>query len=366
MNFSHIYHLFARYPVLANDRSFLDWLKIHGASSWRETEIDTNDQRDVIVISHDELTAYAARIKFKLLADDSSETCTADQSIISVREFDLLRSNSKHSLLRAAIQSNKINRCEITSISPYVNFDGDDYTDITWKIEFVRNGLKYILSISEAGAEEAAHGEVEVQAKSSEPIAIFNEWLATNEVHSPYLFKQQAEAWTSGPLTVREKAFRIFSNVQRLYRYDSTIRNITEFTLRDTLTRDANNYRGICDEWAVVQISYLRAIGIESRLKFLIWTQGGRVVGHACLEFNNGGKWTHMDALWNAFDNAARYRSSGAQQLTVMDADYPMDSRSNSPAWGVPDPRGDGKLNPYADFVISPPYPGNRRPGYSY
>lgn len=72
-----------------------------------------------------------------------------------------------------------------------------------------------------------------------------------------------------------------------------------------------------------------------------------------------------MDALWSAFDNPGRYRASGAQGLTVMDADFPADSRSTVPAWGVPDPTGDGKLYPYGDFVINPRYPGNQRPGYS-
>jgi hypothetical protein len=49
-----------------------------------------------------------------------------------------------------------------------------------------------------------------------------------------------------------------------------------------------------------------------------------------------------------------------------MDADAPLDSRSTVPAWGIPDPTGDGKLNPYGDFVITPAYPGNQRPGYSH
>jgi hypothetical protein len=32
----------------------------------------------------------------------------------------------------------------------------------------------------------------------------------------------------------------------------------------------------------------------------------------------------------------------------------------------MPDPTGDGQLNPYEDFLIHPAYPGNARPEYSY
>ena len=116
----------------------------------------------------------------------------------------------------------------------------------------------------------------------------------------------------------------------------------------------------------MIQISMLRAVGIPARLKFLIWQQGGKPVGHACLEYRDGNAWWHMDALWNAFHNAQVYRNSGGTNLTVMDADYPVDSRSTVPAWGIPDPTGDGKLHPYRDFVIYPSYPGNSRSGYSY
>jgi len=269
--------------------------------------------------------------------------------------------------MRIVLSACSIDKSQVSSVSPEVQYENGQYLKFRWVIQIQKDEELLTLSVDDGKLLEIA--KVAISKKDERPtgpIVILNEWLATNEIHSPYLFKQQADSWTVGPLTIREKAFRIFSNVQRLYKYDSNITNISEFTWRDTLVRDTNGYRGICDEWAVVQISYLRSIGIESRLKFLIWTQNGQGVGHACLEFNEGGRWVHMDALWSAFDNPGRYRASGAQGLTVMDADFPSDSRSTAPAWGIPDPTGDGKLYPYGDFVINPSYPGNRRPGYSY
>ena len=133
------------------------------------------------------------------------------------------------------------------------------------------------------------------------------------------------------------------------------------------MTLDQNGRKGVCDEWAIAEISYLRSVSIPARVKWLIWTEPtGEVVGHAVLEYSDGGTWRHMDALWNAFNNPSRYRQSGAKNVTVMDADYPVDSRYSGDAWGVKDVNGDNKLHPYQDFILSPGYPGNARPGYSY
>lgn len=168
--------------------------------------------------------------------------------------------------------------------------------------------------------------------------------------------------------TPKDRAFAIWLGVRQRMVYDGTITHISNFTWSDNLVITQNGWRGICDEWAVVQITLLRALGIPAVMKFLIWqpSGGGDPVGHACVEWSDNGVWRHMDALWDAFDNRARYRSSGAQNVTIMDATYPLDSRYGGLAWGVLDVPGDQKFYPYGDYIINPAYPGNQRPGYSF
>ena len=185
-------------------------------------------------------------------------------------------------------------------------------------------------------------------------------------MHHLAQFRADAQAAAGSATTVEAKARGIFNFVRNNYAYDGTLFCIDSFTWADTLTRDSNGHRGICDEWAAVEISMLRSLGIPARMKFLTWTQDGQGVGHACVEYRDGNLWFHMDALWNAFHDPAIYRNSGGSNITVMDADYPVDSRSDEPAWGKVDSRGDLKLHPYLDFVIIPSYPGERRAGYSY
>jgi hypothetical protein len=367
--FNNVYHLFARHPGLAADQIFLQWLRTHGASSWKEGDPDENGVRDVIVLSRDELSAHVARVRHSFVLDESNHSAAPAEVVIAQRTFDLLSEGTKADAIRAVVRSGlgAFGSRQVLDVSLNSEGKGDEISGISWTASVSHDShVKRFRILGESVSEAPSLELPRRRSTGGEPVIIANEWLATNEIHSPYLFKQQADSWTTGPLTVRQKAFNIFSNVLKLYKYDGSIRNISEFTWRDTLVREGNNYAGICDEWAVVQISYLRAIGIESRLKFMIWTQNGQGVGHACLEFNDGGRWTHMDALWSAFDNPGRYRQSGAQNLTVMDADFPTDSRSTAPAWGVPDLTGDGKLYPYGDFAINPSYPGNSRAGYSY
>ena len=190
---------------------------------------------------------------------------------------------------------------------------------------------------------------------------------ADNELHHLASFKSEAENWTRGAITIEQKCRLIYSNVNRTYTYDGNIPNINFFTWSDLLVRDRNGRKGICDEWAVVQISYLRSLEIPAVLKFLIWKdKTGKEVAHAVVEYKDGGNWKQLDALWRAFNDPAIYmRTGGANEVTVMDAYDPLDSRSTTPAWSVPDSTGDQKLHPYKDYIISPNYPGNKRPGYS-
>lgn len=350
---NNVYHLFARHPRLSEDQDFLAWLKSNGFSYWYDTGYADADSR-VVVVSGDETSAWAALEESPsgraMLESDGDRLIPPARLLASV-PVDLLALEPREVAIRAALSNAKADRSALAGARPRVAFVDGKIANVDWEID-----LRY-----------PSEGERDPGVERRMLVAPTADDLADNELHSTWLFRQEAEQWTQGPLTIVEKARRIGAMVAQTYSYDSGIRHISEFTWRDTLVRDQNGRRGICDEYAVVQISYLRSIGIPARMKLLIWQDGaGKGVGHACVEFRDQSGWHHLDGLWNAFQNPGIYRQSGARNLTVMDADYPFDGRSDQPAWGVPDPRGDGLLYPYGDFIIGPAYPGNGRPGYSF
>jgi hypothetical protein len=354
---NNVYHLFARHSSFVTDDRFLKWLSRNGSAFWYETEIE-NGQSQVVVVSHDETSAWAALEKV-----DSGNDFPKPAVVRSV-EVDLTALPSREDAIRAALQASGAPRKQVICAKPIIEFS-EKTVRAEWVVE-LDLGAKAVNYGTESGLHER-NRSIERNLRKPHLRPAIADDMATNELHSPYLFASEAEQWTQGPLTVLEKARRIAVNVSRTYRYDGSINLISEFTWADHLVKNRNGRRGICDEYAVVQISYLRSIGIPARLKFLIWQDSsGQGVGHACLEFSNGGYWEHMDGLWNAFQQPQVYRSQGARNLTVMDADYPSDARSTTPAWGQPDRTGDGLLYPYGDFLLNPGYPGNARPGYSY
>jgi transglutaminase-like putative cysteine protease len=248
-----------------------------------------------------------------------------------------------------------------------VTFVGPTSLDVHWEIESIDSTGIAVYRFENGRVELQERLQIrEANPSGIDPVTPMADDMADNEVHHLTMFRAEASGWIVGATSVQDKVRRVFDRVQQLYRYDATIQHIAEFTWADNLVRDINGRRGICDEWAVVEISYLRSIGIPARLKFLVWRENGNDEAHAALEYSDGGTWRQLDALWNAFNDPGIYRRNGATSVTVMDADDPLDSRSTTPAWGVPDPTGDGKLYPYGDFVLRPDYPGNARPGYSY
>lgn len=355
--FDDVQHLFARHEAVGHDAAFLEWLRLNGAAFWYDTGFSAY-QPQVVVVSFDETELWAA-VEVVDEADDFPKP-----RVVKTATVDLTQLPPKEAVVREALAATSKKRQDLVSAKPVVTFLDNGTAAAEWVVEIETEG-----GIASFSADQGLVTVVRPFDRSawSKPTRLYlADDLAANELHSPYLFAAEAQQWTQGPLTVFEKARRIGGNVAGQYRYDGSINLISEFTWADHLVRDRNGRAGICDEWAVVQISYLRSIGIPARLKYLIWQKAsGEGVGHACLEFFDGIRWIHMDALWNAIDYPGRYRASGNRNVTVMDADYPSDARSNVPAWGKPDLRGDGLLYPYGDFILSPGYPGNARAGYS-
>lgn len=346
--------LTARHPEIWNSADFKRWLNNRGVGPWYETPVNDGTQTVVIQDPPGE-NVFAALI-------------TLSGQLQRTAAFNLTQTKQTRESARGAAQTGGIAPVNIIALRPVVEFLNEGKSRLLWEIEVDRGTKIETYRWSGGPVERNRSRSIDDKgAARNEPVkpGIADD-MANNELHHLPAFGIEAQAWIAGATTVQDKAKRIFDKVDQTYRYDSTIQHISEFTWADFLTRDRNGRRGICDEYAVVEISYLRSVNIPARLKFLIWYDGAKWVGHAALEYSDNGTWRHMDALWRAFNNPARYRQSGATNVTVMDADYPLDSRYNGSAWGVPDVPGDAKLYPYGDFIISPAYPGNARPGYSY
>jgi transglutaminase-like putative cysteine protease len=368
--FASITHLIGRHPELVRQEEFRSWLARYGGDIWHETHPTADDLISVIVQSLDHLHLFAALVR----REKSFLTNGQMPEIIRTAKLDLFDSkfSAKHALF-ALIETNGLQDNQVQAIRPVVNFL-PPVPEVSWEIEVVNDrhiesyGVDIELQVHLLAERELDFlNEFPEINMTMDLLVPANDWLEENDLHHPSSMFQEAEAWTHGMPTAMERAKRIWEQVGETYSYDETITNIKIFTFADILVRFQLGRLGVCDEFAVVQVSYLRALRIPSVIKFLNFEFGGRRTAHACVEFlNDDGRWVHMDPLYAAFDQPSVYRKYGAKSVMVMDANFPRDDRSIEPVLGLPDYPRDGKLNPYNDFLLNPTYPGSQRPGYSY
>ena len=366
-DFGNRIHLVRRFPELARSETFNEWLVENPSNRWHETAPNSSGELDVVVQSDDGLSVFAARLV--RTENKNNEEVNWVHRISSERAFGPSEIQiSKAQAMASVTESISTRQDEIIAIRPVIQFQ-EQSQELGWELETINAGS--VKAYSVFSNKDIVSSDVRTfEPPESEDLSVHsmiprNDWLSSNECHHLNQWRETAEQMTKGANTTADKAKRIWGVVRRKMKYDANIRHIEEFTHSDNLTIAHYGWAGICDEWAVVQITLLRALGIPANLKFLIWNDGSGNVGHACVEWKDSNRWCHMDALWNAFDNRSVYREEGARNVSVMNASYPRDSRSKVPAWGVPDIPGDQKFYPYGDFVISPSYPGNSRPGYS-
>lgn len=360
-------HLIGRHPSVVRDGRFQEWFRKYGGDAWHEVPSEDGKTITVLLQSADRLRLFAALV-------EKSGGEQWEGRVLTVKDFDLLKANSLSQIALARVHKETGLTPEVVfAIRPSVDLR-EENPEVSWEIETHEQGYVKKYVVGAAGAvralNAAALGRIEAERMTDLIPPASADWLESNELHHLADYRAIALQWTQGAKTDADKAFGIFLNTRNQMAYDANITNIAEFVWADRLVITQTGWRGICDEWAVIQITMLRALGIRCVMQFLIWQQGGKGVGHACLEWcdTSGGvpRWRHMDALWNAFDNPQVYRQNGAQNVTVMTATFPRDNRYTGSAWGVPDVTGDLKLYPYGDYLIHPEYPGNRRPGYSY
>jgi transglutaminase-like putative cysteine protease len=352
----------ARHPSVVKYDGFSAWLKENGFSRWHETPRDRDGIVTVVVQALKESRIFAAQV--------SRPARDGEEAVKRARFVDADGNTRSSALANAREQLAKSRgRQGIRAVRPRVTFLDDGDVRLTWEIEVAVDSTVEILELDQLEKTLRSLGFRKPAAalppapKAGGGVA---EDLAANELHHPDEFRAEAMEWTRGATTVQEKARRIYEGVKTSYHYDPYVEGIVELTWSDRLVRDQNGRRGICDEFSVVQVSYLRAIGIPARIKLMVWDESGGRNSHAALEYNDGGTWRHMDAIWG-FNDPAVYRVKGnVVNVVVMDADEPRDSRSTGSSYGARDPTGDEKLNPFLDFALTPGIAGEKRGGYSY
>src|SRR4030095_13868508 len=366
---SSTFHILGRYPELAQNKDFIKWLRTYGGQVWHETQPNDDGNLTVVVQSNARLNMFAALLRRDISNADKG---LITHKVVRTAEIDLTKQGVAQTAAVAAVlnQAGISNNNQVHAIRPVVDFRSDP-PSVAWEVEvkdgntikkFRVDGPNKLVKLNYSGLTPVEP----LNPLADELIPPTSDYLASNELHHLSTWRATAQQMVGSVTSPTDRAAAIFFSVRQRMAYDGNILNIDKFVWSDNLTINWNGWKGICDEWAVVQITLLRSLGIPAVLKFLTWHNGTESVAHACLEWSDNVYWRHMDALWNAFDNRAVYRENGAMNVTVMDADYPLDSRYNGLAWGAQDYPNDEKLYHYGDFLINPAYPGNQRWGYSY
>lgn len=345
--------LWGRRPELLREEDVRKWVEDHGVSAWYETPLNDDKLRTVVIQGLDSSQIFAAQVQIDL---DSLKASVERLQAINTRGMSNSRAQAENFLEEA----NK----EPLALRPVVTFLANGY-QLEFEAESVEADGINRFHVNSDGQLNLLENRPFPSNVTPAPTAGADD-LASDELHHLALFKEEAEKWTTGLTNDSDKARALVREVYKSYTYDSLIKSIGEFTWSDVLVRDVNKRRGICDEYSVVLISYLRALGIPSRYKLLVWKKGAVQEAHACAEFKDGNVWRHVDATWNEFDNPECYRASSAANVTVMDADHPSDARASAPCWGKVDLPDDAKLNPYDDFILGFPFPGKPVQRYSF
>jgi transglutaminase-like putative cysteine protease len=116
------------------------------------------------------------------------------------------------------------------------------------------------------------------------------------------------------------------------------------YAASDIYIEDHGN-QGVCDEFATMDISFSRALGIPSRFLGITWVnETGSAIGHGILENRVSGRWVHSDPTWNAFDDPQVYKRGNNTHMNLTKYTDADDNRFSE------DPTGDGLLS-YKDMV---------------
>lgn len=364
--------LAGRYPTLVVHPTFVQWHRTQNVARWHEMEASDDGTRLIVVQGDRAGSILAARIRIPepevagIVLDVRTAQTAAREVVIS--EFQRANPPGADDFLLAA--------------RPNVEFRPSGIL-VTWQVELLRNGALEVydynngaqfrlVSSTPLPPSGPAHGLRKPRLivlpwmrlmRRAGPIE--DDSLAANELHHPSAFAEEARRVVGNAPTVSAQANAIYVYLLNRYRYDGNIEEISCLTWSDELVRDVLGRRGICDELAVVAVTYLRALGIRATIKILTWkSREGKPVAHECIEYQDGDTWKHMDLTYRVLHKPSIYRErDGATSVSVRSATNPRDESSRTPSFGCRDPDGDQRLQPYRDFELGAPRTVS---GYSY
>lgn len=324
------------------------WLSAHGGLvSWREESVNGN-RRHLIIEAETGLIELRTELQ-------SNKTRIHSPRFIEFSDVGSTRAGAFDAALRRVRDPHRI-----TSIYPVV--DGKKIRwnfDITEKKGELATELKSF-EVTPGAAVLFRYGQVLTAPASV--LTTTPETLASNDLHHPDRYVAEAEELTRNATSIKDKAEIIYRHVRKTIKFSTGNKEVRNLTFADTLVSSLK--KGACDEFAVLLVSYLRALKIHSQIRFLT---SSNTESHAFVEYQDeNAAWQHMDAVFNAHPNPLVYTVyKGMVNVCVLVAEQPDDERAAQDSFCTHDPDGDGKLNPYCDFILVPMLPGEKYLQYS-
>jgi transglutaminase-like putative cysteine protease len=343
-----------RHPEVYANIAFLNWARSHVFGTWREMK-RTEDGKQVVIVQAAETDDPEMGYDFTDVANEpvfaaEVQYVGASAAVLHTSTFP---SVDVSFLFQAAEQALRLRtRDKITIAQPVVDF-GVSPPRLSWDLQvsviFVPPGVETYHDCATTGDDS----------------------MSSNDLHhrkDPILLKEATDA-VAGLSTIKDIAEELCHHVQGTIDYNSN-NQANVYTESDLIVFAQKS--GECDELAVLLTTYLRAVGIHARMKFLRWKRRGLEQQHACVEYTEGGVVYYLDPTSGKVGHPEAYRCAAdkngnyPEDVRVVDVDWPADARSSSDFDYVHDPDGDGLLNPWGDFCYGPDKCGTPRAGYSF
>jgi len=358
-------HLAVLHPEVFSHTRFKAWEKDgRKVTAWREEEISA-DRKQVVVIQGAGPKYASDLLAFQVQLDHKS-------TVVDVLPFPA--NIVKLSYSKAAkLVHDKLN-VEVTGGLPHIDFNAS--VPLGWELRFGGGGTG---TVKVRGADIAPPTPpVPEEPHPHDCTPGDGDALSQNQLHHPNDpgFRLEALDLVHGISDPKQRAETLCDYVYSNYKYSVSLDTIA-YTESDELTRLRG--WGACDEKAVILVTFLRAVGIPARLKFLRWIRVGETgtsneYSHASVEYVVDNVVHYLDPTFHLKDQPEYYRTltvdeSRVTAVKVVDADWPDDFRSTDSVGteGLPDTDSqDGRLNPWMDFCYQPPNGGDERPRYSF
>ena len=163
--------------------------------------------------------------------------------------------------------------------------------------------------------------------------------------HSSYVIASKAAVAADNTSTPEQTAYLMINSIDDDMIYDTNILSPLE-TGADTWII-ANSYHGICDEYAVLTSSYMRALGVPTRRICMFINND--TSAHQFNEFWNGNNWIHIDSSGPKYSTPRYYADILQWDISNIGLAFDADDSKNATD-GVD---GDGILSSFLDMTIA-------------